>query len=80
MSGVLLVVLMGCGSAARGKACTRDGDCQEWAATCVAWLTTSGEGRRTCEVDCAEDTGSCPDGEQCITRPGAPPQTCQTLD
>jgi len=80
MLGVLLAMLMGCGSVARGKACVRDGDCQEWAATCVTWLTNSGEGRRTCEISCAEDTGGCPDDEQCVTRSGDPAQTCQSLD
>lgn len=80
MPGVVLAMLMGCGGAARGEACTRDVDCQEWAATCETWLTASGEGLRTCEISCAEDTGSCPDGEQCVTRANEPEQTCQVLD
>ena len=80
MLGVLLAMLMGCGSVARGEACARDVDCQEWTATCESWLTASGEGRRTCEISCAGDTGGCPDGEQCVTRASDPAQTCQTLD
>lgn len=59
---------LGCGSVERGQPCARHADCAEWDATCEAWTTADGGGRRTCEIVCKRHS-DCPDREWCDRSP-----------